>query len=77
MPRTRHWINVKGGGGQQSRVDGRRPISFITLLSNPETRFWSVGPFMLAYRQTETALEILFIERGERDWGYLMQGGDE
>ncbi len=34
-------------------------------------RFWSVGPTVIAYRPAGDRVEILFIERGERDWERL------
>jgi toxin ParE1/3/4 len=34
--------------------------------------FWSVGPTLIAYRESPNGVEILFIERGELDWERLL-----
>jgi toxin ParE1/3/4 len=41
------------------------------LTHDEEIRFWSVGPTLIAYRPAADAVEILFVERGERDWERL------
>lgn len=35
-------------------------------------RFWTVAPSLLAYRRLGDVVEVLFIERGERDWARLL-----
>ena len=40
-------------------------------------RFLPVGPSLIAYRQGETGeVEVLFVERGERDWERLLDRDD-
>ena len=44
------------------------------LTSDDRVRFWSVGPSLIAYRARPNApVEILFLERGERDWEALLE----
>ena len=31
-------------------------------------RFWSVAPTLIAYRASADLVEVLIVERGERDW---------
>ncbi len=38
------------------------------ITNDRAVRFWSVGPTLIAYRAVGGRVEILFIERGERDW---------
>lgn len=35
-------------------------------------RFWPVGPTLIAYRHRVSPIEVLFVERGERDWTRLL-----
>ena len=42
------------------------------LTVNPNIRFWSVPPSLIAYRIRENSIEILFVERGEKDWQRLL-----
>ena len=42
------------------------------LTTDARLRFWNVGPTLIAYRQGATAVEIILIERGERDWARLL-----
>jgi antitoxin ParD1/3/4/toxin ParE1/3/4 len=37
-------------------------------------RFWSVAPALIAYRTGADAVEILIVERGDRDWPQLFHG---
>lgn len=68
------------------RVLERLSRAFETVSENPSighvreeltrdvsVRFWSVGPTLVAYRQSNTGVEILFVERGERDWPTLLE----
>ena len=45
------------------------------ITADEALRFWSVGPTLIAYREASAGIEVLFIERGERDWTKLLQGG--
>ena len=38
------------------------------ITGDERVRFLSVGPSLIAYRLAEDVVEILFVERGERDW---------
>ncbi|MEM8885686.1 MAG: type II toxin-antitoxin system RelE/ParE family toxin [Planctomycetota bacterium] len=39
------------------------------ITSDPQVRFWSVGPTLIAYRPVSAGgIEVLAIERGDRDW---------
>lgn len=46
------------------------------LTTDPRTRFWSVGPTLIAYRSGSPGIEVLFVARGELDWESRMFGGD-
>ncbi len=35
--------------------------------------FWSVAPTLIAYRRQPGGIEILFVERAERDWHELLR----
>ena len=44
------------------------------ITSDDRIRFWSVGPTLIAYRPTQDSnVEILIVERGERDWEARME----
>ena len=43
------------------------------LTSDPEVRFWPVGPTLVAYRERRQRIEVLFVERGELDWEALLR----
>ncbi len=43
------------------------------LTPHRHIKFWSVGPSLIAYRNAEKYIEILFIERATRDWKLLME----
>ncbi|MEM7204101.1 MAG: type II toxin-antitoxin system RelE/ParE family toxin [Planctomycetota bacterium] len=43
------------------------------LTQNPHVRFWQVSPLLIAYREADGQLEILFVERTERDWHALLR----
>lgn len=38
------------------------------LTRDPRTRFWAVGPTLIAYRPAAGGIEVLLVERGEIDW---------
>ena len=42
------------------------------LTDDERIRFWSVGPSLIAYRRVGDTVEILMVERGERDWERLL-----
>ena len=42
------------------------------LTNDREVRFWSVGPTLIAYRGSSSAIEIIAVERGELDWQQLL-----
>lgn len=67
------------------RVLDRIEAAFGLLAENPDigharedltadglVQFWAVGPTLIAYRQGDDGLEVLMVERGERDWGSLL-----
>ena len=59
--------------GETPGIGHRRP----DLTEDDQVRFWPVGPSLLAYRVKPGHLvEILFVERGERDWGRVLEQGD-
>lgn len=43
------------------------------LTTDEWIRFWAAGPTLIAYRTTTDTIEILFIERGEKDWARLLE----
>ena len=44
------------------------------LTEDDRIRFWSVGPSLIAYRIRPNApVEVLFVERGERDWESILE----
>lgn len=47
------------------------------LTADEHVRFWSVGPSLIAYRRANDVIEILFVERGERDWERLLEEDPE
>jgi len=42
------------------------------LTSNEHLRFWQQGQTLIAYHRVEFGVEILFVERSERNWGDLL-----
>jgi plasmid stabilization system protein ParE len=43
------------------------------LTENGTVRFWSVPPTLIAYRAHADFVEVLIVERGERDWIQLLR----
>jgi plasmid stabilization system protein ParE len=43
------------------------------LTPDPTMRFWSVGPTLIAYRPSHDGIEVLLVERAERDWSQLLE----
>lgn len=47
------------------------------ITSDRRVRFLPVGPSLIAFRQGEEGdVEVLFVERAERDWGALVEDED-
>ena len=42
------------------------------LCSEPEIRFWPIGPTLIAYRQRDDDIQLLIVERAESDWSRLL-----
>ncbi len=42
------------------------------LTQDDRVRFWSVGPSLIAYRRAADGIDILVVERSERDWQLLL-----
>ena len=76
------YVDRRFGARVAGEVLERLVAAFETLAANPgvghrrddltgdeRIRFWSVGPTLMAYRVGALGgIEILLIERGERDW---------
>lgn len=43
------------------------------ITTNEQVRFWTVKPSLIAYREVESGVEVLFVERGGRDWEKLLE----
>ena len=43
------------------------------LTADERVRFWTVGPTLIAYRRAADGIEVLVVERGERDWRRLLE----
>ncbi|MEE9394834.1 MAG: type II toxin-antitoxin system RelE/ParE family toxin [Planctomycetota bacterium] len=43
------------------------------LTTDDRIQFWTVGPTLIAYRPGIDIVEILIVERGERDWERLLE----
>lgn len=41
------------------------------ITSKESIRFWPVGPSLIAYRKSGSTIEVLFIERGSRNWAEM------
>jgi plasmid stabilization system protein ParE len=46
------------------------------ITSDESIRFWSVAPTLIAYRDNVGVVEILVVDRGERDWPRLFPKND-
>lgn len=80
------YVEREFGSRAAEEVLDRIAVAFELLAENPHIghvrrditdnaaiRFWSVGPTLLAYRRGAGVIEILFVERGERDWERLFR----
>ncbi len=84
------YVDSQFGGSVVDQVLDRLVGAFELLAGNPgaghrredltqddRIRFWSVGPTLIAYRAASSgAIEILIVERGERDWERLLDEED-
>lgn len=43
------------------------------ITKNERVLFWSVKPSLIAYRLVGDIVEVLLVERGEHDWGRLLE----
>lgn len=43
------------------------------ITNNEQVLFWSEKASLIAYRLVENDVEVLFVERGERDWEKLLE----
>jgi len=83
------YVEQRFGALVAERVLGQLVSAFESIAETPgighrreeitmddQIRFWSVGPSLIAYRvRTGRPLEILFVERGERDWDLILGQG--
>lgn len=82
------YVEREFGGAVAEAVLERIGSALETVAANPDIgahrpeitddetiRFWSVAPSVIAYRQKGDVVEILFVERGERDLGRLLRHG--
>ena len=83
---TLEYVASQFGASVADQVLDRLVGAFELLAGNPRAghrrddlthddriRFWSVGPTLIAYRAASSdAIEILIVERGERDWEKLL-----
>ncbi len=79
-------VDTRFGERVAERVLGELECAFENLAASPgighrredltqdeQIRFRSVGPTLIAYRRVADVTEILFVERGERDWERLLR----
>lgn len=43
------------------------------ITRDEHVRFWTVRPSLIAYRVVDDIVEVLLIERGERNWDSLLE----
>ena len=80
------YVEAQFGLRIAERVLNRLVAAFERLASSPglgrrreeltddaSIRFWSDSPSVIAYRVVDDVVEILFVERGERDWHGLLR----
>lgn len=80
------YVEVQFGARVAERVLGELEAAFERLAespgagsvreditSNDEVLFWAVPPSLIAYRNRGDVIEILFVERGERDWENMLE----
>ena len=84
------YVDENFGEDLTDRVLDRLLSTFRSLVEHPglghrredltlddSIRFRSLGPTLVAYRRVGVDIEILFVERGERDWEAMLQGEGE
>jgi len=85
------YVGAQFGDEVVDRVLARLMSTFELLAANPaaghrredltadaNVRFWSEGPSLIAYRAGKReGIEILIIERGEKDWTRLFEQDDD
>ena len=81
------YVDDRFGAAAADRVLERLAGAFSMLAAHPgaghrredltedeNVRFWAVGPTLVAYRAASSdVVEILIVERGERDWERLLE----
>ncbi len=80
-----HSVEARFGPALAERVLDRFECAFELIAERPaigkarpeltyraEIRFWPVGPSLIAYRRVCDTVEVLLVERGERDWAPLL-----
>ena len=84
------YVDSRFGASVADQVLDRIGAAFELLTGNPgaghrredltddsRIRFWSVGPTLIAYRSgSHDCIEILLVERGERDWERILEEED-
>ena len=79
------YVEERFGLRVAQKVLSRLEEAFERLASNPgighhreeitrdgSVLFWAVPPSLIAYRALPGEVEVLFVERGERDWKELL-----
>ena len=79
------YVEGRFGVGVAERVLTRLVAALALLAEHPgvghrreditkdeHVKFWSVGPTLIAYRVVPSGLQVLFVERAERDWEKLL-----
>ena len=84
------YVDTRFGASVADQVLDRLVAAFELVAGNPgaghrredltqddRIRFWSVGPTLIAYRSgSHDWIEILLVERGERDWEQILEEED-
>lgn len=80
------YVEGRFGVGVAERVLDKLEAAFEVLAASPgighvreditsdeQMQFWSVNPTLIAYRVVEDVVEVLLVERSERDWERLLE----
>lgn len=80
------YVEGRFGGRVAERVLDKLEAAFEQLAESPDighvreditnnehVRFWPVQPSLIAYRSIGGVVEVLFVERCERDWEKLLE----
>ena len=84
------YVDPRFGAAVADKVIDRLVAAFELVAGNPgaghrredltqddRIRFWSIGPTLIAYRASaHDSIEILLVERGERDWERILEEED-